>query len=212
MHDDPREPLLSSGEFAARTRLTPKALRIYNQMGLFRPAFVDDTNGYRRYSTAQVRTGQLIGLLRSAELPLSDIAAVLDDLGAGDDAAAARLDALAAEATRRHDDHLLVIRHVQATLKGDNDPMFPVHTRRIAAARAMSSQRRLHATETDRFPREAKATFAAHLGTTPDDRVVHLELSRGRRRREPRPPRGRTRVLRDRRPNRSDRDPYRTRA
>ncbi len=83
MHDYPRQPLLSSGEFTARTRLSPKALRIYDRIGLLRPAFVDDTNGYRRYSVAQVRTGQLIGLLRSAGLPLSDIAAVLDDLGAG---------------------------------------------------------------------------------------------------------------------------------
>lgn len=166
MHDDPREPLLSSGEFTARTRLSPKALRIYDRIGLLRPVFVDDTNGYRRYSSAQVRTGQLIGLLRSAELPLSDIAAVLDDLGAGADAAAARLDALATEMTRRHDDHLLVIRHVQATLKGDHDPMFPIYTRRIGTTRVMSIQRRLHAAEIDHFVREAKATFAAHLGTT----------------------------------------------
>jgi DNA-binding transcriptional MerR regulator len=167
VHDDPREPLLSSGEFTARTRLTSKALRIYDRIGLLRPVSVDDTNGYRRYSTAQVRTGQLIGLLRSAGLPLSDIAAVLDDLGSGADAAAARLDALATEMTRRHGDHLLVIRHVQATLKGDDDPMFPVHTRHVPATRVMSIQRRLHAAETDGFIREAKATFAAHLGTTP---------------------------------------------
>ena len=45
--------------------------------------------------------------------------------------------------------------------------MFPIHTRRIPATRVMSIQRRLHAAETDRFVREAKATFAAHLGTTP---------------------------------------------
>jgi DNA-binding transcriptional MerR regulator len=165
--DIPRELLLSSGEFAARTRLTPKALRIYDRIGLLRPASVDHTNGYRRYSTVQVRTGQLIGLLRSAELPLSDIAAVLDDLASGADAAAARLDALANEMTRRHGDHLLVIRHVQATLKGDDDPMFPIHTRSVPAARVMSIQRRLHASETDRFVQEAKAAFAAHLGATP---------------------------------------------
>jgi DNA-binding transcriptional MerR regulator len=167
VQDDSREQLLSSGEFTARTRLTPKALRIYDRIGLLRPAFVDDTNGYRRYSIAQIRVGQLIGLLRSAELPLSDIAAVLDDLGCGADAAAARLEALAAEMTRRHGDHLLVIRHVQATLKGERDPMFPIHTRRVPVTRVMSIQRRLHAAETDGFVREAKATFAAHLGTTP---------------------------------------------
>jgi DNA-binding transcriptional MerR regulator len=167
VHDDPRERLLLSGEFTARTRLSPKALRVYDRIGLLRPASVDDINGYRRYSTAQVRTGQLIGLLRSAQIPLSDIAAVLDDLGSGADAATARLDGLATEMIRRHGDHLLVIRHVRATLKGEDDPMFPIHTRRVPAARVMSMQRRLHGAETDRFVREAKATFAAHLGTTP---------------------------------------------
>jgi DNA-binding transcriptional MerR regulator len=69
VHDDSRESLLRSGEFTARTRLTPKALRIYDRIGLLRPAFIDDTNGYRCYSIAQIRVGQLIGLLRSAELP-----------------------------------------------------------------------------------------------------------------------------------------------
>lgn len=166
MHDGPRDQLLSSGEFTARTRLTAKALRIYDRIGLLRPVSVDDNNGDRRYSTAQVRTGQLVGLLRSAGLPLSQIAAVLDDLGAGADAAVARLDALATEMTRRHSDQLLVIRHVQATLKGDDDPMFPIHTRHVPAIRVMSIQRRLHAAETDGFVQEAKATFAAHLGAT----------------------------------------------
>jgi DNA-binding transcriptional MerR regulator len=164
VHDDSRESLLRSGEFTARTRLTPKALRIYDRIGLLRPAFIDDTNGYRCYRIAQIRVCQLIGLLRSAELPLADIATVLDDLGCGADVAAARLEALAAEMTRRHRDHLLVIRHVQATLKGEGNPMFPIHTRHVPATRVMSIQRRLHAAETDGFVREAKATFTSHLG------------------------------------------------
>jgi hypothetical protein len=37
----------------------------------------------------------------------------------------------------------------------------------MAAARVVSIQLRLHAAETDRFVRESKAAFAAHLGTTP---------------------------------------------
>jgi DNA-binding transcriptional MerR regulator len=50
----------------ARSRLTPKALRIYERIGLLRPVSVDDGNGYRGYSPLQVHTGQLIGLLRCA--------------------------------------------------------------------------------------------------------------------------------------------------
>jgi MerR family regulatory protein len=35
-------PLLSIGEFARRTRLTPKALRIYDRIGLLSPAAIDE--------------------------------------------------------------------------------------------------------------------------------------------------------------------------
>ena len=46
--------LLTIGEFAARTRLAPTALRYYDDAGLLRPAAVDAGSGYRRYAPAQV--------------------------------------------------------------------------------------------------------------------------------------------------------------
>ena len=41
--------LLSIGAFARATRLTPKALRLYDELGLLPPAFVDQASGYRFY-------------------------------------------------------------------------------------------------------------------------------------------------------------------
>jgi hypothetical protein len=42
--DDPASgALISIGEFARRTRLTAKALRIYDQVGLLRAASIDET-------------------------------------------------------------------------------------------------------------------------------------------------------------------------
>jgi len=35
------------GEFARRSRLPPKALRLYDELGLVRPARVDTASGYR---------------------------------------------------------------------------------------------------------------------------------------------------------------------
>ena len=55
----PREPvaeLISSGEFARRSRLSAKALRIYDEIGLLRPLCVDPANSYRRYGVEQLRT------------------------------------------------------------------------------------------------------------------------------------------------------------
>jgi PPM family protein phosphatase len=38
---------ITIGEFAERTRLSPKALRLYDRLGLVVPAKVDPGSGYR---------------------------------------------------------------------------------------------------------------------------------------------------------------------
>jgi DNA-binding transcriptional MerR regulator len=154
---------LSIGEFARRTLLTPKALRIYDRIGLLRPQTKDPATGYRHYTADQVRKGQLIGLLRAAGLSLADIGPILDEADTDIGAAVHRLELSYARLDRRVTDQKLLIRHAQATLEQGADPMFTIRTRSIPASRVMSIQRRLHASETDGFVREAKAVFATHL-------------------------------------------------
>ena len=72
------DELMSSGAFAARTRLSRKALRLYDEQGLLRPAEVDPHTGYRSYGAGQVRRARQIGLLRRLEVPLGQIAVLLD--------------------------------------------------------------------------------------------------------------------------------------
>jgi len=76
------DELLSIGRFAQLTGLTAKALRHYDDLGLLRPAQVDDFTGYRWYSLEQARDAVAIRRLRGFELPLDEIAEVLR----GDDA------------------------------------------------------------------------------------------------------------------------------
>jgi DNA-binding transcriptional MerR regulator len=76
------DELLSIGRFAQLTGLTAKALRHYDELGLLRPAQVDDFTGYRWYSLEQARDAVAIRRLRGFELPLDEIAEVLR----GDDA------------------------------------------------------------------------------------------------------------------------------
>ena len=71
------DELLSIGRFAQLTGLTAKALRHYDELGLLRPAYVDDFTGYRWYSLEQARDAVAIRRLRSFELPLDEIAEVL---------------------------------------------------------------------------------------------------------------------------------------
>lgn len=66
--------LLTIGQFAERTRLSPKALRIYDSLGLVVPSQVDTTSGYRLYDESQVEHARLVGMLRRVDMPLSTIA------------------------------------------------------------------------------------------------------------------------------------------
>lgn len=80
--------LLAIGRFAQACRLSIKALRNYDELGLLRPARVD-ASGYRYYARSQARTAIAISLLRSLDVPL---AVIRDVLASRDpDALAARL-------------------------------------------------------------------------------------------------------------------------
>jgi DNA-binding transcriptional MerR regulator len=70
--------LLRVGEFLRRTRLSPKALRLYEAAGLITPAGVDPFSGYRGYTADQVERARLIGLLRRIGMPLVRVAGVID--------------------------------------------------------------------------------------------------------------------------------------
>lgn len=71
--------LLSIGEFSIATRLSPKALRLYDRLGLLRPERVDAATSYRWYDPAQITRAPAVGLLRRLEMPLSLISQVLDE-------------------------------------------------------------------------------------------------------------------------------------
>jgi DNA-binding transcriptional MerR regulator len=70
--------LVSIGEFARLSRLSPKALRIYDEPGLLYPAAVDPDSGYRWYDTAQLDRARLIASLRALGVPLATIGPMLD--------------------------------------------------------------------------------------------------------------------------------------
>src|SRR4051794_17501104 len=73
------EELLPIGEFSARCGLSAKMLRTYASAGLLTPAAVDRESGYRYYSPAQVQDARLIGLLRRAGVPLTEVGLFLCD-------------------------------------------------------------------------------------------------------------------------------------
>ena len=71
--------LLPIGRFGKEAQLTPRQLRYYHALGLLVPAAVDPGSGYRYYPEAQLATAELIALLRSVDMPLAEIQALLAD-------------------------------------------------------------------------------------------------------------------------------------
>ncbi len=78
-----REPeggagMLTIGEFARASRLSPKALRLYDELGLLPPARVDPDSGYRFYQPDQLERARLVAWLRRLGMPLARIRVVCD--------------------------------------------------------------------------------------------------------------------------------------
>jgi DNA-binding transcriptional MerR regulator len=68
---------MSIGEFARDSRLSAKALRLYDELGLLPPARVDEESGYRFYEPGQLKQARLIAALRQLQVPLAEIKAIL---------------------------------------------------------------------------------------------------------------------------------------
>jgi DNA-binding transcriptional MerR regulator/predicted transcriptional regulator YdeE len=96
---------VSIGEFSRLCHLSAKTLRYYHDIELLVPDAVDEDNGYRRYSTAQVGDALLIRRLRDLELPLTDVREVLaEPQGPSRERILARhLDRMEAQLTRTRD-------------------------------------------------------------------------------------------------------------
>lgn len=71
------------GKFSFMTRLTQKALRLYDRKGLLVPEAKDSFTGYRYYTVAQVERGMTIKTLAFLGFSLEEIAVLLDSESTG---------------------------------------------------------------------------------------------------------------------------------
>jgi effector-binding domain-containing protein len=70
--------LIPIGRFSKMTRLSVKALRLYDENGLLPPAYVDPSSGYRYYDLGQANRAEAVRILRSVDMPLDEIRAILE--------------------------------------------------------------------------------------------------------------------------------------
>jgi DNA-binding transcriptional MerR regulator len=117
---------ISIGEFARRSRLSLKALRLYDERGLLVPSRVDQASGYRYYDTAQLDKARLVVMLRQLQLPL----AAIKELLACDPAdAATRIAEHWRDAEAAHDARRDLADYLVSRLSGKRSVMYEVATR-----------------------------------------------------------------------------------
>jgi DNA-binding transcriptional MerR regulator len=119
---------ISIGEFARRSHLSLKALRLYDERGVLVPSRVDHASGYRYYDTAQLDQARLVVMLRELQLPLKAIKGLL----ACDPAEAAkRIAEHWRDAEAAHDARRELADYLVSRLSGMRPVMYEVATREI---------------------------------------------------------------------------------
>ena len=116
------------GEFARRSRLSAKALRLYDEQGLLAPARVDEGSGYRFYEPGQLQQARLMAALRQLQVPLAEIKAVLPLEPAQ---AAGRIRELWAATEAGHTSRRALAAYLIDELSGKRPVMYEVNTREM---------------------------------------------------------------------------------
>ncbi len=107
------------GTFSRVTRLSQRALRLYDERGLLVPAERDRCTGYRSYTADQIGRGVTIGHLVLLGFGLAEISALLDARAIGDRETVRRLFASRREAVRAELGQLAAIEVVLARGEAD---------------------------------------------------------------------------------------------
>ena len=119
---------MSIGEFARRSRLSPKALRLYDGLGRLSPARVDELSAYRYYEGAQLEPARLIGALRQVGVPLTTVKELL---ALGPAEMAEQVTAFWREAETRHAGQRELVTALVDRLTGRSTVMYEVATREM---------------------------------------------------------------------------------
>ena len=121
---------MSIGEFARLSRLSAKALRLYDELGLLPPAQVDPDSGYRWYAAGQLDNARLVASLRQIGVPLAQIQLILS---LEPEAAAAQVGAYWSGAEADHAARRDLAGYLVDRLAGKRNVMYEVKVRDIPA-------------------------------------------------------------------------------
>ena len=161
--DQPKD-LLSIGAFANLTRLSLKALRLYDQLGLLQPRFVDLQSGYRFYGVDQLSSARMIRNMREMDMPLATIRRVLATWASSPEQA----EVLAGEYAEMREQQARQIRQqVQQfirQLQQEQNPMSPeVNIKQIAPQQVLSATYHIKINKLEETIRKTRESMVAML-------------------------------------------------
>ncbi|HNB52234.1 MAG TPA: MerR family transcriptional regulator, partial [Anaerolineales bacterium] len=152
---NPPEELLSIGAFANLSRLSIKALRLYDQLDLLQPRHVDRQSGYRYYDMDQLPRARMIRNLREMDMPLATIRQVLAALGASPELA----EVLVQDYLDMREKQMAQIRgqvqHFISSLQKENPMTYEVTVKTIPQQQVLSQTHRIKVDKLDTTIRES---------------------------------------------------------
>lgn len=160
--------LMGIGEFAELSWLSPRALRLYDELGLLPPAQVDPATGYRWYEAGQLERARLVASLRQLDIPLARIKVILaqDSAGAAEQIVAHWIQAEATHVGRRALAGYLVDR-----LNGKEPAMYDVQVRDMPARSLLCVLRYAHTEELMAMGKDMIKRLVPVLRPSPGDPV-----------------------------------------
>ncbi len=176
--------MFTVGGFARLAGVSAKVLRAYDAAGLFAPAWVDRSSGYRYYSPAQLPNLRRIQALRDVGLSRAEIG---DLVGGGADLRATlERRRIALEAERRELDRRLAILDIRVGRDGAGSADTDIVVRHLAAETVATMDPRLApdddiATafhELEVHVRDAGARAHRPPGAVPDEDLIFVPLRR----------------------------------
>lgn len=168
---------MTIGEFSRRSQLSLKALRLYERLGLLRPAAVDQRNGYRRYHESQLYTARLIVMLRLLDMPLPEVGRVVSATGTE---AAEVIDAYWAREERRFSSKRQIMAILRPGVAASEMPAaeLPVHERDVAEQTVLTEQRHVYIGQLT-WTREATARLSANAARCGGVAAGHFVIFHG---------------------------------
>jgi DNA-binding transcriptional MerR regulator len=158
------EDLLSIGAFANLTRLSIKALRLYDQLGLLQPQWVDPQSGYRFYGVDQLASARMIRNMREMDMPLATIRQVLGAWAASPTQAEALAQAYAKLREQEAEQIRIQVQQFIQQIRQEQNPMsLEVSIKSIAPQQVLSATYHIKINKLDETIRKSRDTMVAIL-------------------------------------------------